>query len=167
MTLSWDFFITMFFVVMTVYGMLLGKGRVFAILVNTYVGYVIAGEMGEIIFQSIKKAAFINNPFATSYFGAKLLTFAGVIFLLTLKGELSGYDDKGMQSSFMTAVYGFLASGLILSSIFSFMGETERSNIVSVSKIASQVVDNRMLWLVGPIGAVIIGSFLRGRSSSR
>lgn len=167
MNLTWDFFITMFFVVMTVYGLLLGRSRVYNILINTFVGYVIAGEFGEIVLNYITKQSSVQNAFVNSYFGAKTLTFAAVIFILTLKGELSGYDERGMQSTLMTAVYGFLSAGLILSSVFSFMGETERVNLIGASNLASQVVQYRALWLVGPIGAVIVGSFLKDRVYGR
>lgn len=166
MNLSWDFFITMFFVVMSVYGLLLGKSRVFAILLNTYVGYVIASEAGEIVFDYVKRAASVNDALSTSYFGAKLMTFAAVVFILTLKGEISGYDDRGMHSTFMTAVYGFLSAGLILSSVFAFMGETEKQHIFSVSNLASQVADYRLVWLVAPIGAVIVAGFLRVKGNN-
>lgn len=163
MNLTWDFFITMFFVVMTVYGLLLGRSRVYNILINTFVGYVIAGEFGEIILNYIAKQSSVNNAFINSYFGAKTLTFVAVIFILTLKGELSGYDERGIQSTLMTAIYGFLSAGLILSSIFSFMGEGDRVSLLSTSSLASQVVHYRALWLVGPIGAVLFGSFLKDK----
>ncbi|PIZ00130.1 hypothetical protein COY62_04260 [bacterium (Candidatus Howlettbacteria) CG_4_10_14_0_8_um_filter_40_9] len=166
MNLSWDFFIMMFFVVMTVYGLLLGKSRVFGILLNTYAGFVIAQEGGEIVFNYIKRAASINGALSTSYFGAKLLTFTAVVFILTLKGELSGYEDRGMHSTVMTAIYGFLSAGLILSSVFAFMGETEKQHIISVSSLASQVADYRLVWLVAPIGAVIVAGFLRGKGNN-
>ena len=167
MNLSWDFFITMFFVVMTVYGLLLGRSRVYNILINTYVGYVIASEAGEIVFNYITRAASVNHALGTSYFGAKLLTFAGIVFILTLKSELAGYDERGMQSTVMTAAYGFLSAGLILSSIFSFIGESERYSIVSVSGLAGKIVDYRLIWLVAPIAVVLISSFLKGKSSAK
>lgn len=166
MNVSWDLFITMFFVVMTVYGLLLGKSRVYAILINTFVGFVIAQEAGELVFNTIANSASINNALGASYFGAKVLTFAVVVFILTLKGELAGYDERGMSSTFVTAGYGFLSAGLILSSIFTFMGETERFNIISASDLATRVVDYRLLWLVGPILAVVAASFLKDKMST-
>lgn len=161
MSPTWDTFIILFFVVMTVYGLLLGRGRVFNILINTYVGFVIAFELGEMAYTYLSKANQLAQSFQVSLFGAKILVFAAVIFLLTLKSELSGTQDEGMTSSVYTAIYGFLSAGLILSTVLNFMTETDRLNLFSASNLASQVYDYRLIWLVGPILIIILSMFLK------
>jgi len=76
MTPSWDLFIILFFVIMTVYGLLLGRGRVFNILINTYVGYVIATELGSLVLDYAVKASSISHSVSISIFGVKVLLFA-------------------------------------------------------------------------------------------
>lgn len=161
MSPTWDTFIILFFVVMTVYGLLLGRGRVFNILINTYVGYVIASELGTLAYGYMTKAQEVAHSLQVSLFGAKVLVFAGVIFLLTLKSELAGSQDDGNGSGLYTSIYGFLSAGLMLSTVFSFMTESDRINLFSASNLASQVYDYRVLWLVGPILVVIASTFIK------
>ena len=160
MTPSWDLFIILFFVILTVYGLLLGRGRVFNILINTYVGLVIATELGSIAFDYLSQAASIQHSVSLSLFGAKVLVFASVIFILTMKSELSGSNDDSSASSLYTAGYGFLAAGLILSSILSFMTAGDRSNMFASSSLASQIYAYHSFWLIGPIAFIIITSVL-------
>jgi len=165
MTLSWDLFIIMFFVILTVYGILLGKGRILTILLSSYVGYVIANEFGQTIFDYFTNSALVNNSIGSSFFGAKTITFAFVVFLLTAKSDLgSGEIDNGLEGTIITALYGFLAAGLIISTIFSFMGESEKMSILSNSNLAAKVITYKVLWLAGPIGAVLGSSFLKRRA---
>lgn len=161
MSPTWDTFIILFFVVMTVYGLLLGRGRVFNILINTYVGYVIASELGDFAYSYLSKANELAHSFQVSLFGAKVIVFAAVIFLLTLKSELAGTQDDGMTSSVYTAVYGFLSAGLILSTVFTFMTESDRINLFSSSSIASQVYQYHLVWLVAPILVILANMFLK------
>jgi hypothetical protein len=158
MSPSWDLFIILFFVILTVYGLLLGRGRVFNILINAYVGLVIATELGGIAFDYLSGVASIQHSVGLSVFGAKVLIFAAVIFILTMKSELSGANDDASASSFYTAGYGFLAAGLILSSILSFMSEADRANMFSSSNLASMVFSYYYLWLIGPIIFILVTS---------
>ncbi|MDD5693168.1 MAG: hypothetical protein WC437_02135 [Patescibacteria group bacterium] len=158
MTPSWDLFIILFFVIMTVYGLLLGRGRVFNILINTYVGYVVATELGNFVYDYALKASSISHSISISLFGVKLLVFALTIFILTMRSELAGANDDASTSSLYTAGYGFLAAGLMLSSVISFLPEADRINLFNNSQIAAQVFDYRYFWLIGPIAIIAIGS---------
>lgn len=161
MSPTWDTFIILFFVVMTVYGMLLGRGRVFNILINTYVGYVVAGELGALSYSYLVKVNELAHSIQISVFGAKILTFALVIFILTLNAELSGAQDDTLSSPPYTAAYGFLCAGLILTAVMSFMAETDRFNLFSVSNLATKVYDYRVIWLVAPILVVTFGTIMK------
>jgi hypothetical protein len=154
-------FIILFFVIMTVYGLLLGRGRVFNILINTYVGYVIAGELGNYAFDYLTRAKDLAHSFTVSLFGAKVLVFAAVVFVLTLKSELAGNNDDGMTSGLYTAGYGFLTAGLMLSAIMKFMGESDRINLFAASDLASKVYGYWLLWLVAPILVIIASNVLK------
>jgi hypothetical protein len=93
-------------------------------------------------------------------FGAKVFVFAFVVFILTLNSELAGMRDDGLTSGFFTIAYGVLSAGLILSSIFFFMGDAERMNLFSNSVLASRVYDLRIVWLIGPIVTVLLGNIM-------
>jgi hypothetical protein len=161
MSPSWDTFIILFFVIMTVYGLLLGRGRVFSILINTFVGYVIAGELGDFAYNYLSRANSLSHSYQVSLFGAKVLLFATVIFVLTLNKELTGSNDDAVTSSFFTSAYGFLSAGLILSAVFSFMGESDRMNLFSASGLAAKVYYWHVGWLIAPVLLVAGTMFLR------
>lgn len=145
---------------MTVYGLLLGRGRVFNILINTYVGYVIGTELGNLAYDYLIRASSVSHSISISLFGAKLLVFVATIFILTMRTELTGANDDSAGSSIYTAGYGFLAAGLMLSSVLSFMTEADRINLFNNSHLASQVFDYRYFWLIGPIAIILFASIM-------
>lgn len=160
MTPTWDLFIILFFVILTVYGLLLGRGRVFNILINTYVGFVVASELGTFAYDYLAQISAISNSVNLSVFGAKVIVFAAVIVVLTMKSELSGSQDDASTSPIYTAGYGFLAAGLMLFSVVSFLPESDRNNLFSASDLAVRVFDYKILWLLGPIALIFVGSVL-------
>jgi hypothetical protein len=160
MTLSWDLFIILSFVVMAVYGFLLGRGRVFNILVSSYVGYVIASELGDFAFDYLSRAAELSHSVNITLFGAKVFVFALVVFVLTLNAELHGIRDDSSASKVWTILYGILAAGLILSSAFDFMGAAERANLFAGSTLATRITDLRLVWLTAPILTVIAANVM-------
>jgi hypothetical protein len=160
MTLSWDLFIVLSFVVMAIYGYLLGRGRVFTILLNSYVGYVIAYGLGDFAYDYLSRAAQLSHSVNITLFGAKVFVFAFVVFILTLNAELVGMRNDASVSKVWTVTYGLLAAGLILSNVFGFMGMAEQSNLFSSSQLATRVNDLRLLWLTAPILVVIVAQVM-------
>ena len=150
MTLSWDIFIILAFVIMGVYGFLLGRSRVFNILIYSYVGLTISTQLGSYAYDYLSKITDISHSFNMTMFGAKVFVFAAIIFVLTLNKELSGNNDSG-QNTIVTAIYGLLAAGLILSSVFSFMGNAEAALLFSTSTLAIQITNLQIFWLIAPI----------------
>lgn len=150
MTLSWDIFILLAFVIMGVYGYLLGRSRVFGIMINSYVGFTVASYLGSYAYDYLSKVTDISHSFNLTMFGAKVFVFVAVLFVLILNKELSGTGDNS-QSSMVTAIYGLLTAGLVLSSVFSFMADAERASLFSASSLAIQVYNYQILWLIAPI----------------
>jgi uncharacterized membrane protein len=104
----------------------------------------------------------IPQGISVSLFAVKVLLFASVIFILTLKSELvSSSKDQNANNVLYTAIYGFLSAGLMTSCIFSFMGEAERMSLFSSSTIAANIYTFRLLWLVAPIAVVIVTGILK------
>lgn len=155
MTPSWDLFIVLAFVIMAVYGFLLGKSRVFGILMSSYVGLTIATQLGSFSYDYLSRITEISHSFNLTMFGAKLFVFVTVVFVLMLNKELTG-GGEGASNSLVTAVYGLLAAGLVLSSVFSFMGDAERASLFSSSSLAIQVYNYQVLWLVAPIILIVV-----------
>jgi hypothetical protein len=150
MTLSWDIFIVLAFVIMGVYGFLLGRSRVYNILIYSYVALTVSTQLGSYAFDYLSKITDISHSFNMTMFGAKVFVFAAVVFVLILNKEISSGNDGG-QNNIVTAVYGLLAAGLILSSVFSFMGNSEAAQLFSTSTLAIQVSNLQIFWLLAPI----------------
>lgn len=161
MSFTWNLFTVTFFAVFTVYGLLLGRNRILGILINSYVGLVVAEVAGESVYNLLSNFKFISNNLTTSLFGTKLLLMVLVIFLLTLKGEHSRSEVSGMLSSFQTALYGFLTAGFIFSSAISFMGESARVTFFSSSNLASIVANYHIVWIVAPVLFMIGWGFFK------
>lgn len=161
MSFTWNLFILAFFAVFTVYGLLLGRNRILGILINIYPGLVVAEVAGETVHNFLSSFRIISNNLVTSLFGTKILLLVLVTFLLTIKSEHSKSEVSGMLSSFQTALYGFLTAGLLLSSTFSFMGESEKVTLFSSSNLASIIANYHVVWIVAPILIMIGAGFIK------
>ncbi len=150
MTLSWDLFIVLTFVIMGVYGFLLGRSRVFSIILNSYVGLTVSTYVGSYAYQYLTKITDISHSFNLTMFGAKVFVFVTVLFVLMMNRELNSGND-GSSKSIETVIYGVLAAGLLLSSVFTFMGDVERASLFSNSSLAIQVSNYQLFWLLAPI----------------
>ncbi len=150
MTLSWDLFIVLTFVIMGVYGFLLGRSRVLSIIINSYVALTVSSHVGSYAYQYLTKITDISHSFNLTMFGAKVFVFVTVLFVLMMNKELSGGNDGGSKS-IQTAIYGVLAAGLLLSSVFTLMGDEEKALLFSDSSLAIQVSNYQLLWLLAPI----------------
>jgi len=160
---GWDLFILVFFIVMTVYGVLLGKNRTLAIVLSSYVAYVVAHEFSQIVFEWFSRASSYNNAVGTSSFGAKTITFVAVLIILVIKNNFGRDEEKDITATAITVIYGFLAAGLIMISLFSFMGDSERIAILTSSNLASKVYSSRTIWLIGPLIAITASNVIKGR----
>lgn len=166
MTLSWDLFVILFFVIMAVYGFLLGRSRVFNILLSTYAGFAIADGVGEFVYDYLQGITQISHSVTISLFGAKIFVFALVVFVLTLHSELVGIKEDLSSSKVWTVIYGILAAGLILSSVIALMSVGERVAFLDVSPLAGSVYRLQVAWLIAPILTIVIAN-IAGRFSKK
>lgn len=161
MSLTWDLIILLVFAVSVIYGALLGRNRILGILVNSYIGIVVAEVMGETIYNAFSGLQYVSANFLTSVFGAKVLVMIVVIGLLALRSELSGIEGYGF-SKVQGAIYGFLTSGLLLSSAISFMTESEKVSLFAESNFASLIEGYYVIWVVAPVLVMIGSTFIKG-----
>lgn len=156
---TWDLFILIFFVVLTIYGMLLGKSKILGILVNIYIALAVTEVAGEIVYNFLSNFSLISTNLTASLFGTKVLLLVLVTGLLVFKSETSGLDTGTSLSTVQTALYGFLTAGLILASAFSFMSGAQRSGLDS--NFALLVYQYRVIWVTAPVVLMIASAFRR------
>lgn len=162
---SWDAFITLCFVIATVYGLVLQKDRLTVILVSAYIALAVANFWGESIYRVLLQRGDLLGSWAK---GASLFTVTAGLFilfiiLLSSRGGFTVEERGGIYTPFIMAALGFLAAGLILGSIISFMPEELRSSLIATSKMAAFVWKYHTLWIVLP-PLVLVFSSIFGRS---
>ena len=102
---------------------------------------------------------------SASPFSIRVILFMGIIMLLSAKGGISGAKAKGIMSPIEIILLSFLATGLILSSIFNFMPAESREAFMASSRLATLVIKYYVWWVVVPPIALIGLGFFRKSSS--
>ncbi|MDO8507822.1 MAG: hypothetical protein Q7S53_04645 [bacterium] len=161
MTLSWDLFIIVGFAIMAGVGALLGRGKALNILLGSFMGYVVATELGSLVFGYAKSFSHTEN---FSLFLVKLALFAVIIIVLNAKTELGGKggDDSSL---IINLVYGFLAAGFMTTAILSFLEPGEKANLLASSGLLTKIDQLKLIWIVAPIGFLFIADFVKGKIS--
>jgi hypothetical protein len=163
-SLSWDAFITLTFIIATVYGFVLQKDRLTVVLVSTYVALAVANVWAEGVYQILLGKSNLLGSWTTnlSLFTVSAGLFILFIILLTLRGGLSAEEDRASgYMPFIMAFLGFLTAGLILSSIFSLMPEGTREGLIASSRMASFIWKYHIWWIVLPPLVLVFSSMLR------
>lgn len=159
MQITWDLFILLVFGVFVIYGALIGKNKILGILVNLYVALAVVLVAGDLIYDFASNFQLLTNNFTITEFGAKTLSLVIITGILTIKSEVSGLDTEGNIPQLMTALYGFLAAGLFLSSAFAFMSPSE---LLAVdSNFANVVYNFRAAWVAAPVALMIASGFIK------
>lgn len=167
---TWDLFITLFFVVVVGYGVILQREKIIATLVSTYVALAVATVWGDTVYNFFHGNAILFNQFwirsNLSEFSIKALLFAIVIVLLTVKGDFAVTMGKaeGLMSSVFVFLYSFFNAGLIASSVLNFLPAASKASIVAQSHLAQSIVHYEVAWIVIPAILMIIGGFLTARA---
>lgn len=133
-TPSWDLFISIFFIVAIMYGIALGRERAVANVIATYIALVVANVGGNFVSAYMGQSASVGDAISvtanTSPFALKAAIFGIVIVLLIVKGDFvkrANTSHEGFGSILLAGFYSFLAAGMIVNSIMSFVGESVRT----------------------------------------
>lgn len=163
-SLSWDAFITLFFIIATVYGFVLQKDRLTVVLFSTYAALAVANVWSEAVYNFLSGKGGTLGPWAEglSLFTVSAGIFIAFIIILSTRGGLSADDAReGTYTPFILAFLGFLTAGLILSSIISFMPEETRESLIHSSKMAFFVWRYHLWWIVLPALVLIFQSLFK------
>lgn len=166
---SWDLFIGLFFVINLAYSLILQRDKVLLTLISTYVALIISQNFSTIIGQlfigdkTILGGLWIKS--SASPFIIQTTLYALTIVILTTKSGLGGNSGRrgGLLSPLEVIVYSFFTSALIISTILSFLPETDRDIFLAQSQIAKIIMDYHLWWLaLPPVSLIVTGM----RSSS-
>ncbi len=162
---SWDLIILLFFAANVVYGLILRRDSLVILIVSTYISYVATIAGGGIIFALLSR--FLPKIAASESF-VEAVTFFVLIILLNLWGEYVADAfsfGRGGTALLLTALYGVLSAGLIITCLVSFLPQDIQSNLISTSDLLRLLLKFELLWFLVPVLAMIVVGFLgeRGR----
>ncbi|NUM25229.1 MAG: hypothetical protein HUU49_01225 [Candidatus Buchananbacteria bacterium] len=149
---SWDIIILLFFLVsVLIYGFALGRNRVVAILISTYLSLAVTTNL-----PFMDKLTEIINRYVTFTFQVSsfLIVFILLFFLLTRGSLLQKYASLG-GSWWQVIIFSLLQVGLLTSIILSFLPSEAYSNLSEFTKTVFISDVGKFCWIILPISGLI------------
>lgn len=162
---TWDLFIILFFIIAVVFGIAMGRERSMVGVIASYIGLVVSNFLGNAVYDVIGGGASaqvgdsISISGSTSPFFIKAGIFILILVLLMVKGDFlkrAITSHKDIKSILTSGVYSFLNAGLIIISLVSFLGDSQRSDLLSQSNFVTQITQYQVWWIVLPIFMMIV-----------
>jgi len=131
-TLSWDLFIIVMFVVIMSYSLIIGRDNTLKVILGTYVAILAADALGSLfgkyfagsaLFVKLLSLASVSNE-AQAVIFAKVVIFVAMVIMLSVRGafEIHTMDDRSsLVKLILTLMYSFMSAALIISAMLTFM----------------------------------------------
>lgn len=180
-TLSWDLFVIVFFIVIVAYSFIIGRDNTLKVILGTYVSIIAADAFGILfglyfagspMFLKMLKIMAIGNEQEAIVF-VKLLVFVLFVILFAIRGAFqvaTSEDRSSLIRLILTIVYAVMSAGLIINAILIFIsgvsfiaGSTETTTsalwgVYLESKLIRGMLSYRYLWFFLPALAFLIQS---------
>lgn len=149
-TPSWDLFIFLFFIIATfVYGFTLGRSRIMALLISTYMALALVKTAP---FLTTQEVTIGSDPFfivrITAFLGAMLLIF----FFLSnsaLRRAFAANDVQG--KAWQIIAFSILHAGLLVASVLSFIPAERRDVLLGFTNDLFSSATALFIWTAAPI----------------
>ena len=179
-TPTWDLFVIVFFVVIIAYSYIIGRNSTIKVILSSYIAILASNGIGNFLNQFLVDRPFIQflpeNYGIDSMSVLKISIFIVITLLLVLRGAFTvrtGNQQSRLISLFMNLIYGFLSTGLIVSTLMIYLtggsadiiagtGETltQVTNIEFTSPVISMMIKNYSIWFSLPAIIFMISSFI-------
>lgn len=180
-TLSWDLFILVFFIVIIAYSFIIGRDNTLKVILGTYVSMIAADTGGSLfgqyfsgsaLFMKLLKFAAVGNEQEAVIF-TKVAIFVVFVILFAVRGafEVNTVADRSAPIRLvLSAIYAVMSAGLIISAILVFVsgvsfvgGGAETTDaglwdIYNKSHLVRTMVRNSYLWFSLPALSFLIHS---------
>jgi hypothetical protein len=156
-TPTWDLVILLFFLIsVAIYSFTLGRDRIVAILVATYLALAVTTNLPYIDLIS----DWLSRALAFTFQASAFLVVFAVLFVLLSRSNLTQSFSSLSGSWWQILLFSLLQIGLMTSVILSFLpsGALDRLSVFTQTIFVSDL--GRFCWIVLPILALI---FIRGR----
>ncbi|PIR49957.1 hypothetical protein COU79_02005, partial [Candidatus Peregrinibacteria bacterium CG10_big_fil_rev_8_21_14_0_10_54_7] len=158
LTLSWDLFVIVFFAVVITYSFIIGKHESVKIIISTYIAIVAAQGMGNLIERLSTESQPLFSMVGLTLdiqllATTKLILFILTIIFLAVRGGFEiDYQKDGntIVDIAMTALFGFVTAGLMLSTLMTFVADAPLldKNIAQSPFIATIIAHSRLMELM-------------------
>ena len=181
-TLSWDLFVIVFFVVIVAYSFIIGRDNTLKVILGTYVAMIAAEASGNLfeqyfsgseIFMKLLKFATVANE-QEAVVLVKVLIFVVLVILFAVKGafDVSTVEDRSAIIRFaLSIIYAVMSAGLIIATILIFVsgvpffvGTGQEAATVAIwdiynkSQLIRTIVQHSYLWFSIPALAFLLHS---------
>lgn len=181
-TLSWDLFVLVFFVVIVAYSFIIGRDNTLKVILGTYVAALAADAAGNLfahyfmgapLFTDIVRLAELGNDAEVVVF-TKVMIFVVLVILFAVKGAFTVETDEGgspVIKMVLSVFYAVMSAGLIISVILVFVSgidfvgggndqttTTALFTISNKSQIIKAMLDYTYIWFSLPALAFLIHS---------
>ncbi len=185
-SLSWDLFVIVFFVVIVAYSFIIGRDNTLKVILGTYVAMVAADATGILFakyfggsefFMKLLKFASVGNEEEAVIF-VKVLVFVILVIMFAVRGafEVDTVDDSSsIIRLVMTLLYAGMSAGLIISAILVFIsgvsfidGGVQTSealwDLYNRSNLIRSIITHSAVWFSIPALAFLIHSLQTHRA---
>uniref|UniRef100_A0A7C4M2Q3 CvpA family protein n=1 Tax=candidate division CPR3 bacterium TaxID=2268181 RepID=A0A7C4M2Q3_UNCC3 len=168
MTATWDLFIIIFFIIAVIFGIAMGRERSMVGVIAAYIGLVVSNVWGNAVYNLIggDTSAQVGNAVSFSATASPFFIKAGifilVLVLLIVKGDFlkkAMTSHSGVSSIVISGIYSFLNAGIIVTALVSFLGDAQRTDLLTQSNLINLVQRYNVWWMVLPVALMIIMGF--------
>ena len=151
-TPSWDIIILLFFAAtIVVYGFTLGRDRIVAVLVSTYLALAVADNFPYVAQLSDA----INRSGFTGFKASSFLVIFVLLFILLSRSRLLQSVSSFGGSWWQVILFSLLQVGLLVSIIFSYLPSQTLAHFSPFTQVVFLSDLGRFCWIVLPIAALV------------
>lgn len=172
-SLSWDLFIVAFFAIVMSWCFIVGKKQSVKIIVAVYIAAIAVGGIGAVAArlgasEGMLLAGTPIDPPMLALGQIFLLGLFILVFLIRSGIEITYEKENGsILSIIATGLFGFTASGLIVSVILSYASQTTLPGLPGIPPAGSAslteiFLQSKEIWYALPAMTIVLLSFLRG-----
>ncbi len=177
LTLTWDLFILVFFLIICSYSVMIGKDQTIKVILSSYIAILASDAIGNIIARLLGGGTVSTVLVIPSENKAVIMAKIGIFVLLTVALTTRGAfdiiiaDEKShFMRMMMTAAYGILSAGLIISTILVYVSgaslistgslfiQNPVQEIAEGSRLVKMMIENYAVWFSLPAIAFVISS---------
>lgn len=180
LTLTWDFFVIVFFGVIIAYSFIVGINHCVKIIFSTYISVIAVHGIASYVQKATDSSQELFSVLGLKFDDTILTTvtlflFVTFIILVAAKGGLEVgflYHNRPSLRILLTVLFGFSTAGLLLSTLLvilsgktifeSNFGPNTFQSIVQQSRFIALIVEHQRFWFAMP-AFLVVASSLVGR----